>query len=141
MKTMKTLAKLTLSSFLLSAAVCAHAANIKLEISNIQVTEGMVMVAVYDTEANYNGGEPVAISQIPVNSKKLSIDFSELAEGDYAIKLFHDENNNGKLDTNLVGMPVEGYGFSNNAGRFGPASYTDARFAVNGSTELTIVLR
>jgi len=138
---MKTLAKLTLSSFLLSAAVCAQAANIKLEISNIQVTEGMVMVAVYDTEANYNGGEPVAVSQIPVSSKKLSIDFPELAEGDYAIKLFHDENNNGKLDTNLVGMPVEGYGFSNNAGRFGPASYTDARFAVNGSTELTIVLR
>lgn len=138
---MKTFTKLTLSTLLLGAAVCAQAANIKLEVSNIQVTEGMVMIAVYDTEANYNGGEPVAVSQVPANSKLLTIDFPELTDGDYAIKLFHDENNNGELDTNLVGMPIEGYGFSNNAGRFGPASYADARFAVNGSTELTIVLR
>jgi uncharacterized protein (DUF2141 family) len=52
--------------------------------------------------------------------------------GKYSIKAFHDENENSKLDTNFTGMPVELYGFSNNArGQFGPPSFERTAFTLN----------
>lgn len=54
--------------------------------------------------------------------------------GSYAIVAMHDENGNGKLDSNLVGMPTEGYGTSKSArGTFGP-KYEDARFDYEGGS-------
>ena len=55
--------------------------------------------------------------------------FENIPHGDYALKVFHDENENQKLDTNFIGMPKEKFGFSNDAmGRFGPPSFEQARF-------------
>ena len=52
----------------------------------------------------------------------------------------HDVNGNDALDSNIVGMPTEPYGFSNNAqGSFGPPAWQDARFALDG--DLTQVIR
>ncbi len=63
--------------------------------------------------------------------KKCTIVFDDLPPGDYAIALLHDENNNNKMDTNVFGLPKEGYGASNDAKiTFGPPKYEDARFAV-----------
>ena len=53
--------------------------------------------------------------------------------GTYAVKLFHDANDNGRLDTNWIGIPKERFGFSNNAmGRFGPPDFDAVRFALDG---------
>lgn len=52
---------------------------------------------------------------VPINSKTASVTFDQLPSGTYAIAVFHDKNNNGVLDKNMLGMPVERYGFSNNA--------------------------
>ena len=58
--------------------------------------------------------------------------------GEYAIKLFHDENMDGELDSNFLGIPTEDHGFSNNAsGTFGPADYDDAKL-IFGQTEMTM---
>ena len=55
--------------------------------------------------------------------------FENLRLGTYALSLYHDENNNGMLDTNFFGIPKEPYGFSNDArGTFGPPKYTAAQF-------------
>lgn len=66
----------------------------------------------------------------------------DLPSGDYAVALFHDENGNGRLDTRF-GLPVEGFGFSNNPRiLFGPPSFAAARIAVgNGETDETVKLR
>ncbi len=65
----------------------------------------------------------------------LMVSFSDIEPGDYAIRYFHDENNNGAMDTNLFGLPVEGFGFSNNAKvNFGPPSYQQAAFKVAQQT-------
>ena len=134
--------KLTLTSFLaLSSAAVAQAAEIQLTVSNIQVAQGSIQIAVFNSEETYNSGKPVISKSIQVTGDQLDISFPELTDGDYAIKLLHDENDNGKLDTNLVGMPTEGYGFSNNGGRFGPASYADAHFTVAGDTSISIKIR
>ena len=61
----------------------------------------------------------------------LSVTFNNVEPGDYAIRYFHDENNNRSFDNNMFGMPIEGYGFSNNAAvNFGPPSYQKMTFVV-----------
>ena len=60
----------------------------------------------------------------------------DVAPGDYAVSVFHDENSNGKLDRNFMGMPKEGVGKSNDAaGHFGPPKYDDARFSYKGGQQ------
>jgi len=63
--------------------------------------------------------------------------------GTWAVLAYHDENGNKKLDTNFVGMPTEGYGFSNGAkARFGPPSFKDAAIAVGeGNVPATVTLK
>jgi uncharacterized protein (DUF2141 family) len=59
--------------------------------------------------------------------------FFHVAPGTYAVSVFHDENSNGKLDTNLMGIPREGVGASNGArGHFGPPKFDDAAFHFSG---------
>lgn len=62
--------------------------------------------------------------------------FKGIRPGVYGLSGFHDENNNGKLDTNIVGMPVEDYCASRNArGTLGPPSFEDAKFKYTGGTK------
>ncbi|MNC95537.1 hypothetical protein D3C83_126870 [compost metagenome] len=62
-----------------------------------------------------------------------------MASGSYAIAVLHDENENFKMDTSIIGIPKEGYGVSNNVkGRFGPPKFADARFRVTEASSMTI---
>jgi uncharacterized protein (DUF2141 family) len=59
--------------------------------------------------------------------------FDQVPEGSWAAMAFHDENNNGKLDTNNLGIPVEGTGFSKNAkGHYGPPKFAGAAETISG---------
>jgi uncharacterized protein (DUF2141 family) len=59
--------------------------------------------------------------------------FNGVAKGVYGISAFHDQNNNGKLDTNLLGLPTEDYCASRDArNTFGPPSFEDAKFSYDG---------
>ena len=62
----------------------------------------------------------------------------DLAPGRYALSAFHDENDNGELDTNLMGIPSEGYGFGNDASAaFGPPSFEAAAVDVDAASGVT----
>lgn len=62
--------------------------------------------------------------------------FNKIRPGTYGISAFHDQNANGKLDTNFLGMPIEDYCASNNArGVFGPPSFDDSKFVYRGGTK------
>lgn len=62
--------------------------------------------------------------------------FNKIHPGTYGLSAFHDQNSNGKLDTNFLGMPVEDYCASNNArGVLGPPSFEDAKFTFRGGTK------
>lgn len=131
-----------------SATACALmstttlAADIQLEVSNIEKQSGHVLVVLYNSKEAYSNSEaPLMQKKMSADSDKISATFEGLEAGNYAIKLFHDENDNGQLDTNFIGLPTEGYGFSNNAGRFGPAEYEEAVFSVNEDTQVSISLR
>lgn len=102
---------------------------------------GTVMISLYNAEATYSGGAPVASKAIPASGPVVAV-FENLPAGDYAVKAFHDVNGNGRMDTNPFGMPVEPYAFSNNArGNMGPAGWDRAHFAVTGATAQTISIR
>jgi uncharacterized protein (DUF2141 family) len=76
----------------------------------------------------------------------VSYTFKALPAGDYAVLVFHDENNNGILDTGLMKRPLEGRGFSGVLpDDLSPVAskikFDQARFTVNGSKNITIGLR
>lgn len=75
-----------------------------------------------------------------IENKQAVCTFDGVAPGDYAVSVFHDENANGVLDRNLIGMPKEGVGASNDAaGKMGPPKFDDARFSYKGGQQtLTI---
>lgn len=70
-------------------------------------------------------------------------DFLDIPPGSYAIAVIHDENMDGELETNFLGVPKEGYGFSNDAkGMIGAPSFPAASFSYDGKNlEMTISLR
>mgnify|MGYP001220152508 CR=1 FL=1 len=103
---------------------------------------GKVMVALYDTQAAYDGGQPVRVAQVDVAGGAHDAVFSDLPAGEYAAKTFHDVDGDGSMDKNPFGLPTEPYAFTNNAvGNMGPASWDRAKVAVNGAVAQTIRLR
>ncbi|MCF8317095.1 MAG: DUF2141 domain-containing protein [Ignavibacteriales bacterium] len=110
--------------------------NMVVIVSDIESDKGSIMLALYDSKENYQTGKASFSQKININNGKAQHVFAMIPYGEYAIKYYHDENLNGRLDTNLFGIPKEGYGFSNNAsGNFGPADFEDARFIFNTSKQ------
>lgn len=111
-------------------------AAFELTIEGIPADKGEIRIAVFNSEASYNEKEePLYAVVLPVDGNTLIWDEEKLPYGEYAIAVYHDKNTNGELDSNILGIPKEAYGFSNNArGRFGPASWKDAHFTISSSS-------
>lgn len=116
--------------FALASTAAVQAADLEVRLQGLRSQDGSVRIAVVDGAAGWDGkAEPVAAQQLsPVDGEILPVRFPDLAAGAYAVMVFHDENDNGRLDTNLVGMPVEGYGFSNNPRVMRKPTFDEARF-------------
>ncbi|MGB5847976.1 MAG: DUF2141 domain-containing protein [Ignavibacteriaceae bacterium] len=101
--------------------------------------DGEVQIAVSDSRKDYESDDPAFIEvRSKIENRQAEYTFEELPFGEYAIKLYHDENRDGELDSNFLGIPTEAYGFSNNVrGTFGPADYDDAKFIFEQS-EMTM---
>jgi uncharacterized protein (DUF2141 family) len=103
-----------------------------IEINHLHNSEGQVLLELQDEMKNVVKGLTGTIRN---NSCLLTVD--SLSTGTYAFKYFHDENKNNKLDTNVVGIPKEGYGFSNDAiGRFGPPAHEKMIFEFKKDTTI-----
>lgn len=103
---------------------------------------GNCRFAIDNSESMFESDDSVFIGKILAifsNEVIVKIDFLEF--GEYAIKVFHDENKNGELDTDFLGIPTENYGYSNNASSwFGPPSWENAKFLFN-KREMTIEIK
>ena len=115
--------------------------SFKLIIQGIDKIEGEIRIAVFDSKEKYTK-DPIHAVVLTVDSTTVIWKEQDLPFGEYAIAVYHDKNENGKIDTNILGIPKEDYGFSNDArGRFGPASWNDSKFTVDTksySTEINI---
>jgi uncharacterized protein (DUF2141 family) len=77
----------------------------------------------------------------PIKNAQSECVFGGVPAGDYAVTIFHDEDNSGKFKTNFVGYPLEGYGFSNNyVPQFRAPTFDETKFHYdgNGWKQLTI---
>jgi uncharacterized protein (DUF2141 family) len=124
---------------LLSAAL-SHAADLTITIKNVRSSTGAVFIAVYDSEASFMKTRLAkATSKLDAAKGEMKFVIHDLPAGKYAVSSYHDENGNGKLDTNPLGIPTEGYGFSNDAqGSFGPPSFAQAVFDFDDKTARSI---
>ena len=76
-----------------------------------------------------------------IGSGKATVTYYGLKDGVYAVAMIHDENANGKLDTNFIGIPTEGIGVSNNPRLTGAPGFDEAKFKISGNTAITITAK
>lgn len=127
-------ALLALILFAGAAAASAEEATLRVEIVGLENVEGKVIISVYDNEDDWLGKGAVVTETVDIVSARvdgLVVTELNLPTGNYAVSLFYDENDNGQLDSNFIGIPKEPVALSNNARpRFGPPRYRDAVFAL-----------
>ncbi len=133
MKT-RNLIKTTIALSLFSLNILA--ANLNVTIDKVNSNEGKILAQIFKGKENYKNGKPESSLIVPAKKGKNSFLFQNLSQGEYAVRLFHDMNDNNDLDTNVFGMPTEGYGFSNQAvGNFGPPKYKDMIVIIGKDTK------
>lgn len=100
--------------------------KLEVEITGIRNDNGNIMLELIDENEKV-----VRQEMSPVREKTSTFLLKDLVPGKYAIRYYHDENGNHRIDTSSVGRPVEGYGFSNNLpARFGPPPFSKWLFDV-----------
>ena len=126
-------------SFLLGARALASAATLTITVKDVRNTTGTVLIAVYDQSGFGKPELAKAKQKVGAKAGEVKFVFQGLSAGKYAVAAFHDENGNGKLDRNSLGVPTEGYGFSNDAqGTAGPPNFSQAAFDFDGKTDRAI---
>ena len=142
MKTKNNRTRIILIGLVVAATTLfTYSQELKITIKNVKGTDGMVLLALYDSDAQFMKKEIKTMQVTAVNGEAVAI-FQDIAPGTYAISVMHDSNNNKELDSNFFGMPKEGFGFSNDAmGMFGPPDFKKASFEHDGKKELVISLR
>lgn len=132
---------LVLSSILISNLSLAQAANLKIWIKGFHNTKGTVFVGMYNKPQGFASENTYRNFSKEINGTEMWITFDSLVKGSYALAIIHDENNNQKLDQGEMGIPVEGYGFSNDArGVFGPPDFRLAVFYFSGTSDKSIIV-
>lgn len=134
----------------------ALAAELRLTIKGVQSDNGEILIGLYNNPEGYvsalanaatrglmpDSGRLIGTS-IRAKVGSQSTVFTQLPPGRYAVVVIHDENDNGRLDENAMGVPTEGYGFSNDAKGFLSAPSFDAAALAIGdadiSTSITLI--
>jgi uncharacterized protein (DUF2141 family) len=111
--------------------------NIEIEITDIKSNEGIIMLQLFDKDQKVIRQEKGIIS-----GNKCLITFMDIEPGKYAFRFFHDENLSGIMETNRLGIPKEGYGFSNDgAGPFGPKPFKDWLFDIKQDKKIAVKIK
>lgn len=109
----------------------AGAADLSVIVLGAEPGRGAALVSVFTSEAAWMR-EPAAEASVPVDADGAArIAFDGLQGDQAAVSVVYDRNANGVLDTNVLGIPNEPFGFSNDAvAFFGPPDWEAAYFAL-----------
>lgn len=125
---------ITITIIVLGSLVGMSQNNLTVKIKGLKTNEGTVMVRLYNANEKL-----IKKTKATVSNYETSVDFKNLPAGTYAVQYYHDENNNGKMDTGMFGKPEEGYGYSNDArGFMGPADFEDQIFEIKSNKTITL---
>lgn len=107
--------------------------SISIKITGFSNDIGDCRFAIDNSEDVYESDDSVYIGKVlPIINNEVVLKIDSLEYGYYAIKVFHDENSDGEIDTNFLGIPTEDYGYSNDASAwFGPPSWESAKFLLD----------
>ena len=124
---------------LLISVQAAAQNKINVQVSNFTNNKGVCIVCLYNNAQAYAGkGDPLRCLTVAVANKAATASFEEIPEGNYAISVIHDANNNKKFDKNFLGIPTEGYGASQNKLPFAAApKFDENKFTVTANSTTT----
>jgi uncharacterized protein (DUF2141 family) len=131
-----------------AAASGATASYLTITIENLRSDKGEVYLCVFSAETSdpkvfpdCDKGRPVRSQKMAIGGGKAIVTYYGLKDGVYAVAMIHDENGNGQLDTNFIGIPTEGLGVSNNPRLTGKPGFDEAKFNIRGNTSITITAK
>lgn len=107
--------------------------DIELIITNAKSDKGLIQVLIFNKDNGFPEEQNKAFKalSLPVSSLSAKVTIENLPSGNYAISVFHDEDSDGKMKKNNLGMPLDRYGFSNNPTLFfGPPSFSKSAVAI-----------
>ncbi len=139
------IAPLVLAAAFLSPAhaqVQSVLGDLTVSVAAPEAKQGAILVALFDSAHAWGVGKPVRVATVSAAGAAPSANIAGLPPGAYAVRAFQDVNENGKLDANPFGLPVEPYGFSRDARpNMGPPAFEAAAFTVTaGANAQTIHL-
>lgn len=139
--------------FIVMAPTLVQGASLTLKVSGLKSDNGVVRLCVFSEKTSRPTAYPDCASGSPLKSANArirgghaSVVFRDIPDGAYAVSLFHDADNDGKISMkSLLGVstaiPREGIGISNNPSLYGKPSFKQARFPVAGPTAITISMK
>jgi len=105
-------------------------ASLEVTVKNIKASKGTIRVGLFDNEKDFLK-KAVFGKVVKATGTEITVVFENLQPGDYGLSAIHDENENGELDSNILGLPKEGFAFGNNAmGMFGPPDFEKAKVKI-----------
>lgn len=122
-----------------AAAPAEASASVRLEVSEFRNTQGTLNCRLFAQPANFPDGAGARDVRVAIDGRQATCVFSGLPQGTYAVAVVHDENGNGQMDKNLLGIPSEGYGVSNNRTyALSSPKWEESRFNI-GASEATVL--
>lgn len=140
---MRLLFFILLISFIKPISILSQNEQILVKLNDIRNDKGEILYALYDNEKNFNDSKNF-IKSGSIKAVKGSVNFviNGVKDGEYALSILHDENGNSVIDTNVLGVPKEGFGFSGNPKIFFKApSFRDTKFMKRGTASIQIDLK
>lgn len=129
-----------LPCLVLLSPLTGYTADLQINVVGLRSAQGEVHFALFNQPEAFPRGERLAGTRVKVTAAAVTAVFRGLPSGTYAVSLYHDENSNGRFDKNFLGLPQEGYGFSNDARPgFGPPSFAQAAFTVDSDTTIITI--
>lgn len=125
---------------ILTSLKTAENSQLTVVIDGIKEPNGEIILAIFDNESDFLEKEYTSKTiKVNKNGKATAI-FDNLPKGSYSLSVIHDKNQNGKLDKNFIGLPTEGFGFSNNKmGKFGPPSFKDCEIELTQDRQEIVI--
>ena len=117
------------------AALPVAAADLSIGVTGGIPATGQILVSLFPSETEWMKAPLVERTVTIDHTGRAKVLFLNLSAGSYGISIIYDEDADGELDVNMLGIPTEGFGFSNNArASFGPPKWSKVRFEVSEPT-------
>lgn len=121
-----------------AAAFAQSPGTLTVEITGARSDNGVIRVLVFSSEKGFPNDAGLAVAMVPearLENGRAVVEIEGLPAGELAVAVIHDEDGDGEVDTNFLGIPVEGLGVSNNPDLKGPPKFRDAAFRYSGGKQ------